>query len=290
MDTNKIRTITHKMMTTSIDEMLAAITVRIEKSTYRAAVNSGNPIDYLAKNLKRHLKSHGISSDHLWFSLELAYENDCLKNPHIHGTIKVKQEQRQALLDALLTALGKPKIRSAARKRQVREVYSLDWADYCLKNVEKTSQFIDRRAVFVARPLTKNQSQVFGKNDFSKNAQNPCPDWSESGSETVLSSYVFKPLKITTKNTSKAHQKPIQPERGKVHTDSTLKHLKNHHIYDKDLDAKAEFTLTKHQSHKGDIKIFRARAENSPPNGQDEQLRKANGTRIQCRQHQDTET
>ncbi|TOM05742.1 hypothetical protein CGH85_19830 [Vibrio parahaemolyticus] len=277
------------MMTTSNDDMLAAITVRIEKSTYQAAVNSGNPIDYLAKNLKRHLKSHGISSDELWFSLELAYENDCLKNPHIHGTIKIKQEQRQALLDALLTALGKPKIRSAARKRQVNEIYSLGWADYCLKNVQKTSQSIGRRAVFISRPLTKNQSQVFGKNDFSKNAQSPCPDWSESGSEKVLSSYVFKPIKITTKNTPKAHQKPIQPERVKAHTDSTLKHLKNHHIYDKDLDAKAGFTLTKHQSHKGDKK-FSARGRKSSPNGLGEQLRKANEPRIQCRQHQDTET
>ncbi|WP_132941567.1 hypothetical protein [Vibrio crassostreae] len=289
MDTNRIRTITHRMMATSNDEFLAAITVRIEKSTYRAAVNSGDPIDYLAKNLKRHLKNHGISSDELWFSLELAYENDCLKNPHIHGTIKIKRNQYQDLLNALQGALGKPLVKSAARKRQVREVYSLDWADYCLKNVEKTSQFIDRRAVFIARPITKSQSQVFGKNDFSKNAQNPCPDWSESGTEKVLSSYVFKPLKITTKDTSKVHQKPIQPERVKPHIDSTLKHLKNHHIYDKDLDAKAGFTLTKHQSHKGGEK-FSARGRKSSPNGRGEQLRKANEPRIQCKQHQDTET
>lgn len=289
MDTNKIRTITHRMMTTSNDDMLAAITVRIEKSTYQAAVNSGNPIDYLAKNLKRHLKSHGISSDELWFSLELAYENDRLKNPHIHGTIKIKRNQYQDLLNALQGALGKPLVKSAARKRQVREVYSLDWADYCLKNVEKTSQFIDRRAVFIARPLTKNQSQVFGKNDFSKNAQNPCPDCSESGSEKVLSSYVFKPLKITTKNTSKAHQKPIQPERVRAYSYSAMKHLKNHPIFDKDLDSKAGFTLTKHQPHKRGEK-FSARGRKSSPNGRGEQLRKANEPRIQCKQHQDTET
>ncbi|MEZ8503438.1 hypothetical protein AB6D08_19190 [Vibrio splendidus] len=237
MDTNKIRTITYRMMTTtSNDEMLAAITVRIEKSTYRAAVNSGNPIDYLAKNLKRHLKTHGISSDELWFSLELAYENDCLKNPHIHGTIKIKQEQHQALLDALLVSLGKPQIKSAARKRQVTEVYSLGWADYCLKNIKKTSDSIGRRAVFIARSLVKTDPQVFGKNDFSKNAQSPCSNWSESGSEKVLSSYVFKPLKITTKSPQITHQ----------------------NLYS--------------------------------PNGLDEQLRKANGTRIQCRQHQGTKT
>ncbi|MBM5096064.1 hypothetical protein J8B39_21010 [Vibrio parahaemolyticus] len=215
MDTNKIRTITHRMMTTSNDEMLAAITVRIEKSTYRAAVNSGNPIDYLAKNLKRHLKSHGISSDELWFSLELAYENDCLKNPHIHGTIKIKQEQRQALLDALLVSLGKPQIKSAARKRQVIEVYSLEWADYCLKNIKKTSNSIGRRAVFIARSLTKNDPQVFGKNDFSKIAQSPCPDWSESGSEKVLSSYVFNTPKTSTKNPQIAHQKTHTARTGK---------------------------------------------------------------------------
>ncbi|HHC7106374.1 TPA: hypothetical protein ACQJO7_003919 [Vibrio parahaemolyticus] len=255
MDTNKIRTITHRMMTTSIDEMLAAITVRIEKSTYRAAVNSGNPIDYLAKNLKRHLKSHGISSDHLWFSLELAYENDCLKNPHIHGTIKIKQEQRQALLDALLTALGKPKIRSAARKRQVNEIYSLGWADYCLKNVQKTSQSIGRRAVFISRLLAKTDSQVFGKNDFSKNAANPCHTRAERGSEKVLSSCVFN----TPKNTSV-------------------------------LGINQALKPTNHDYPIGDIKIFRARAENSPPNGQGEQLRKANEPRIRCKQHQDTET
>lgn len=289
MDT-KTRTITHKMMaTTSKDELLAAITVRIEKSTYQAAVNSGNPIDYLAKNLKRHLKAHGISSNELWFSLELAYENDCLKNPHIHGTIKIKQEQRQALLDALLVSLGKPQIKSAARKRQVTEVYSLEWADYCLKNIKKTSNSIGRRAVFIARSLTKNDPQVFGKNDFSKIAQSPCPDWSESGSEKVLSSYVFNTPKTNTKNPQIAHQKPIQPGRVKVHSDITLKHLKNHHIYDKDLDTKTGFTLTKHQSHKGGEK-FSAHGRKSSPNGQGEQLRKANGTRIQCRQHQDTET
>ncbi|HCG6983533.1 hypothetical protein ACJO1P_23465 [Vibrio parahaemolyticus] len=255
MDTNKIRTITHRMMTTSKDELLAAITVRIEKSNYQAAVNSGNPIDYLAKNLKRHLKSHGISSDELWFSLELAYENDCLKNPHIHGTIKIKRNQYQDLLNALQGALGKPLVKSAARKRQVREVYSLDWADYCLKNVEKTSQFIDRRAVFIARPLTRNQSQVFGKNDFSKNAENPFHKRAERGSEKVLSSCVFN----TPKNISV-------------------------------LGINQALKPTNHDYPIGDIKIFRARAENSPPNGQDEQLRKANGTRIQCRRHQDTET
>ncbi|MCC4210628.1 hypothetical protein [Vibrio parahaemolyticus] len=286
MDTNKIRTITHKMMTTSIDEMLAAITVRIEKSTYRAAVNSGNPIDYLAKNLKRHLKSHGISSDHLWFSLELAYENDCLKNPHIHGTIKIKQEQRQALLDALLTALGKPKIRSAARKRQVNEIYSLGWADYCLKNVQKTSQSIGRRAVFISRLLAKTDSQVFGKNDFSKNAENPFHTRAERGSEKVLSSCVFNTPKNTTNYTSKTHKNPRHNKPSNLYKNTTPNAPKNTSV----LGINQALKPTNHDYPIGDIKIFRARAENSPPNGQDEQLRKANGTRIQCRQHQDTET
>ncbi|CAH6870770.1 hypothetical protein VCHA34P112_270047 [Vibrio chagasii] len=289
MDT-KTRTITHKMMaTTSKDELLAAITVRIEKSTYQAAVNSGNPIDYLAKNLKRHLKTHGINSDELWFSLELAYENDCLKNPHIHGTIKIKRDQHQALLDALLVSLGKPQIKSAARKRQVNEVYSLGWADYCLKNIKKTSDSIGRRAVFIARPLTKKQPQVFGKNNFSKNAQSPCSDWPESSSKKVLSSYVFNTSKTSTKNLQITHQKLMQPERVKVHSDSTLKHLNNHHIYGNDLDAKAGLPPAKYPPKKGNEKIL-ACHQQSPPNGLDEQLRKANGTRIQCRQHQDTET
>lgn len=274
------------MMTTSNDDMLAAITVRIEKSTYQAAVNSGNPIDYLAKNLKRHLKSHGISSDELWFSLELAYENDCLKNPHIHGTIKIKRNQYQDLLNALQGALGKPLVKSAARKRQVREVYSLDWADYCLKNVEKTSQFIDRRAVFIARPLTRNQSQVFGKNDFSKNAENPFHKRAERGSEKVLSSCVFNTPKNTTNYTSKTHKNPRHNKPSNLYKNTTPNTPKNTSV----LGINQALKPTNHDYPIGDIKIFRARAENSPPNGQDEQLRKANGTRIQCRQHQDTET
>ncbi|CDT98129.1 hypothetical protein VCR12J2_60060 [Vibrio coralliirubri] len=71
---------------------------------------------------------------------------------------------------------------------------------------------------------------------FKKNAQSPCSNWSESGSEKVLSSYVFKPLKIATKSPQITHQNLCSP------------------------------------------------------NGQSEQLRKANGTRIQCRQHQGTKT
>ncbi|MCG9650988.1 hypothetical protein L1D24_20860 [Vibrio brasiliensis] len=191
---NQLKAITENRLATSNgDYVQYAVTVLIEPKTYQAAIKSGDPLDYLSKNLKRHLKAHGISTSSLWFVLELSNKNNQLQNPHIHGSITIEREQRHQLSDALQKALGKPRVKSAARKRAVREIYSSEWVDYCFKDFKKTSDSIGRRAVFVARELTK----FFGKNENSKNAHSPDTARLESNSEKVCLVRYFNPSKNT---------------------------------------------------------------------------------------------
>ena len=143
-------------------EAMMAFTVRIEPYTYQSAVNSGNPIDYLAKNLKRHLRKAGIDTKDLWFSLELKKTCNSF-NPHIHGGIRIKEGQEKQLSSALQRSLGETRKCNAARKVNTTVMYSSDWITYVLKSMKKTEKVIGRTPVFMTNYFRNFLSQTFGK-------------------------------------------------------------------------------------------------------------------------------
>lgn len=150
------------LQTIDYDEALIAFTVRIEPYTYQSAVNSGNPIDYLAKNLKRHLRKVGIDTRDLWFSLELKKTSNSF-NPHIHGGIRIKVGQEKQLSSALQKSLGETRKSNAARKVKTTVMYSSGWITYVLKNMKKTEKVIGRTPVFMTNYFRNFLSQTFGK-------------------------------------------------------------------------------------------------------------------------------
>ncbi|EGQ7654814.1 TPA: hypothetical protein P0E37_004322 [Vibrio campbellii] len=150
------------LQTIDYDEALIAFTVRIEPYTYQSAVNSGNPIDYLAKNLKRHLRKADIDTKDLWFSLELKKTSNSF-NPHIHGGIRIKLGQEKQLSSALQKSLGEARKSNAARKVNITVMYSSDWITYVLKSTKKTDKAIGRTSVFMTNYFRNFLSQTFGK-------------------------------------------------------------------------------------------------------------------------------
>ncbi|HCM0808122.1 hypothetical protein ACUVHH_23450 [Vibrio parahaemolyticus] len=150
------------LQTIDYDEALIAFTVRIEPYTYQSAVNSGNPIDYLAKNLKRHLRKADIDTKDLWFSLELKKTSNSF-NPHIHGGIRIREGQEKQLSSALQRSLGETRKSNAARKVNTTVMYSADWITYVLKNMKKTEKVIGRTPVFMTNYFRNILSQTFGK-------------------------------------------------------------------------------------------------------------------------------
>ncbi|EAS75549.1 hypothetical protein V12G01_10336 [Vibrio alginolyticus 12G01] len=149
------------LQTIDYGETLMAFTVRIEPYTYQSAVNSGNPIDYLAKNLKRHLRKAGIDTEDLWFSLELKKTSNSF-NPHIHGGIRIREGQEHSLSLALQNSLGEVSKRSAARKVNTTVMYSSDWVSYVMKSIQKTEKVIGRTPVFMTNYFRNFLSQTFG--------------------------------------------------------------------------------------------------------------------------------
>ncbi|PTO62230.1 hypothetical protein [Vibrio splendidus] len=150
------------LQTIDYGEALIAFTVRIEPYTYQSAVNSGNSIDYLAKNLKRHLKKVGVDTRDLWFTLELKITGD-LFNPHIHGGIRIKEGQEKLLSSALQKSLGETKKSNAARKVNTTVMYSSDWVVYVLKSIKKTEKMIGRNPIFMTNYFRNFLSLTFGK-------------------------------------------------------------------------------------------------------------------------------
>ncbi|MGF1888224.1 hypothetical protein L4D13_19045 [Photobacterium profundum] len=181
------------------DEALIAFTVRVEPYTYQAAITSGNAIDYLAKNIKRHLKGAGLSTGELWFSLEFG---DLTKasNPHVHGGIRIKADELSVLSKALQNSLGRPLSQSAARKKSIQQIYSSDWVDYCLKDTDKVSEILARSPLFMTQNFRNIISDIFGKTYTSKNSRKLCYHWSQEGVGIKSSSYSNNPLNNTTKS------------------------------------------------------------------------------------------
>jgi len=149
------------LKTLSDDESLMAFTVRIDPYTYQSAENSGNPIDYLAKNLKRHLRKAGLDIKELWFSLEFK-ELKNSKNPHIHGGIRINAGQESVLALALQKSLGQSHPSNAARKIKLEKLYSSYWITYILKDMKKTSKIIGRDSLFMTNNFRNLVSQTFG--------------------------------------------------------------------------------------------------------------------------------
>ena len=150
------------LQTIDYGEVLVAFTVRIEPYTYQSAVNSGNPIDYLAKNLKRHLRKVDLDTKDLWFSLELKKTSNSF-NPHIHGGIRIKKGQEKALSSALQKSLGGAGKSNAARKVNTTVMYSSYWVAYVMKSIQKTEKVIGRTPIFMTNYFRNFLSQTFGK-------------------------------------------------------------------------------------------------------------------------------
>ncbi len=204
---DKLKAITTRLLNTKTDDqMLVAFTVLISRDRYRSAIHSGNPIDYLAKDLKRHLKSKGIDPFSMWFTLELS-GSDTLSNPHIHGLLRIERHQLPDLNQVLQKALGKVSKSLARFKKNVQEYTQNRWEDYCCKDLEETSGVIGRKAVYISRSLTTSKSSFFGKTYTCKNSQMPCYQRAEAVSGEVQCSSVINTLsnqsKLAFKSTSK---------------------------------------------------------------------------------------
>lgn len=202
MDTQRtLRNITYQLE--QVDSKLQiAFTVLVERDLYKSALASGcDTIDHLAKNLKRHLRNHGIDSSELWFVLEESGAKGVLKNPHIHGLISIDDHQREDLKEALQKCLGKPSRLMSPFKVRTKRLYSLGWVDYCCKDLEKNAQSIGRNPVFISQKLRKLKSPTFGKTYTCENL--------DEASDTKALSYfnqnhcsvgintAIKPLKTT---------------------------------------------------------------------------------------------
>ncbi|WP_347363257.1 hypothetical protein [Vibrio vulnificus] len=166
----KLKAITTRLLDIKTDDqMLVAFTVLISRDRYHSAIHSGNPIDYLAKDLKRHLRNHGIDSSQLWFVFEESGIKGNLKNPHVHGLIMVASHQREELKKALLQCLGKTSRVLSPFKQRTKRMYSLGWVDYCCKDLEMNAKSIGRSSLYMSQKLRQLISPIFGKTYTSKN-------------------------------------------------------------------------------------------------------------------------